>query len=366
MTIDFIPIEYYSLVFFHLMWLFVLGAVVLVSSAPPHLLRFDPKLQYFGYATLLLVTLYMGLRPISGHFVDMVTYAQIFERIAADPGSIPFTKDWIFSGLIKTSAQLIDAQTFFLVCAILYVVPFYFIAKKNFSAFWPIGLVAMISFYGFWSYGVNGIRQGLGSSWFLLAFCSPKLRYQILFCVLATGFHTALLLPSAALMAARFGPGPRVWLMFWILCIPLSWGMGSFWENFFANLGFEDERIAYLTTEGDERKFAVTGFRWDFLLFSAVPVAIGYYFVDILKYTDKVYSWLFSTYLITNAFWILVIRANFSNRFAQLSWSLMGFLVIYPLLRQRLLPNQEKYLGLGLVIFYGMTYFLHIVFKSLG
>ena len=35
-------------------------------------------------------------------------------------------------------------------------------------------------------------------------------------------------------------------------------------------------------------------------------------------------------YLTANAFWILVIRSSFSNRFAYLSWFLMAIIIFYP------------------------------------
>ena len=46
--------------------------------------------------------------------------------------------------------------------------------------------------------------------------------------------------------------------------------------------------------------------------------------------TDPFYARLVNTYLLTNALWILVIHASFSNRFAYLSWFMMPWVLLYP------------------------------------
>lgn len=72
------------------------------------------------------------------------------------------------------------------------------------------------------------------------------------------------------------------------------------------------------------------GFRWDFLIYSALPIVTSCYFLFREEYRDVMYTWLLNIYIAANAFWILCMYAAFSNRFAQLSWFLMGFVFIYP------------------------------------
>ena len=64
--------------------------------------------------------------------------------------------------------------------------------------------------------------------------------------------------------------------------------------------------------------------------------------------------------MIANAFWILIIRANFSNRFAYLSWFLMAPVIAYPMLRYKLFPNQYRIVGLVLAFYYLFTYFMFL------
>src|SRR5690606_344375 len=108
----------------------------------------------------------------------------------------------------------------------------------------------------------------------------------------------------------------------------------------------------YLSGQVDTSLFASTGFRWDFLLYSAVPVFTGWYYIYKKKYYDRHYNLLYATYLIANSFWILVIKANYSNRFAYLSWFMMGLVIVYPLLKKYIVSKQQD-----LIIYVCLTYF---------
>src|SRR5690606_39264861 len=86
-----------------------------------------------------------------------------------------------------------------------------------------------------------------------------------------------------------------------------------------------------------------TGFRWDFLLYSGLGTFAGWYFIVKRKYEDQFYQWLFHAFLFANAVWILVIRANFSNRFAYLSWFMLGIVIIYPMLKMKFFHDQNRW-----------------------
>jgi predicted Na+-dependent transporter len=90
-----------------------------------------------------------------------------------------------------------------------------------------------------------------------------------------------------------------------------------------------DSRTSYLTTT--ETHYNV-GFRIDFILYSCMPIIIGYIYQNRLHYRNEFYSLIHNTYIIANAFWVLVIRANFSDRFAYLSWFMYALVMMYPLL----------------------------------
>jgi len=116
----------------------------------------------------------------------------------------------------------------------------------------------------------------------------------------------------------------------------------------------------YLLNDEYADQFSSTGFRWDFLLYSAIPVYLGYHYIVKRGYKNKMYIQLFNTYLVANAFWILVIRASFSNRFAYLSWFLLPIVLIYPLLLKNFWPHQYPKIGLMLVLHFLFTYIMFL------
>jgi hypothetical protein len=106
--------------------------------------------------------------------------------------------------------------------------------------------------------------------------------------------------------------------------------------------------------------FSSTGFRWDFVLYSGFAVFAGYYYIIKRGFQDKFYTHIWGTYMIANAFWILVIRANFSNRFAYLSWFLMAIVIAYPLFRVKFWSNHYQIVGRIFFAYYLFTYFMYL------
>jgi hypothetical protein len=81
----------------------------------------------------------------------------------------------------------------------------------------------------------------------------------------------------------------------------------------------------YLNAEVSKEFFSKTGFRWDFLLYSALPIFIGWIATYKKSINDKTYSFILHTYIFSNAFWVLINTAAYSNRFAYLSWFLYHY-----------------------------------------
>ena len=357
---DWVPLEYYSAVHYFLMLLLVLLTLLISQSQS---MNSDPNFRYMkimGTMYFIYILIYMGLRPISGVFIDMLTYNGIFKHYA-NGGEIYSRKDIVFHIFTKLCSQIMTAHFYFLTCVALYVIPLYVVCKKWFNDYWFFGFLFLVSAFSFWAYGTNGIRNGIAGSLFLLGISREKRISQAIWILLAIGFHKTMLLPAGAFIIANFYNKPKWVLFFWVLCIPISLVAGGFFESLFGSLGFDDERMAYFTNEVREGRFASTGFRWDFLLYSSTAVFAGWFFIVKRNFNDKVYFWLFNTYVISNGFWILVIRANFSNRFAYLSWFMIGVVIIYPLLKQYIVSKQYKKIGLIMLAYVSFTLFMNIL-----
>ena len=128
-----------------------------------------------------------------------------------------------------------------------------------------------------------------------------------------------------------------------ILSIGISLVAGNQVEAFFTGLGFDDRMSTYGSANVDASLFSSTGFRWDFLLYSAMPILLGWYIVFKRGIVCEKYSYLLNTYILCNSFWIMMIRASYSNRFAYLSWFLYPIVLAYPLLSFKVFQEQNNH-----------------------
>lgn len=352
---DLIPLELYTLYFYY--------AILLVVVVTFFKLNKGFETGGFGGLLVIFIIIYMGFRPVSGrYFGDMSTYNSFFLRYQ-NGGDIYVKNDIQWHVFMKFCSTIMTASFFFLLCAFLYIYPLYLVAKKWFNDYWFYAFLLLAGSFSFWAAGTNGIRNAVAGSLFLLAISREKRVWQIALIFIAINFHKTMLLPTLGFVIAQFYNKPKQMIAFWILCIPLSLVGGSLWETFFAGLGFgETERLSYLTdVDANVKEFSNTGFRWDFLAYSATAVFAGWYFIVKKKFNDKIYFWLFNTYVFANAFWILVIRANFSNRFAYLSWFMMALVIVYPFLKGNIVPNQSRVFAKVLVVYYLFTYTLNVL-----
>ena len=153
-------------------------------------------------------------------------------------------------------------------------------------------------------------------------------------------------------------------MRFWVASVGISLVAGPLMEQFFTALGFDDRMEQYTRTDQAtmESTFSRTGFRWDFMLYSAFPVVMIWYVTIHRKFRDKAYNVLAITYLLCNAFWLMVIRAAFSNRFAYLSWFIYPLVIAYPLLRMNLWKDQDRRTAILLFFYSGFEFFMFFIY----
>lgn len=361
---DFVPLEYYTSLHYQIILLIIL--FVLISS---YVYNLDDQLNVNGISTvgivfLILLTFYMGMRPISGYyFGDTFNYAAIYSKLQKG-GTIIITKDYLFNYMILYCSKIMDVHSFYLIVDILYLTPCILFSKKYFGRYWFFGMLMFISSFSFWSYGVNGLRNGLGTAFFILGlyFYNKKVAMYISF-LLGYFMHASIIIPIAAFIVASLYKHPKIYLYIWIAAIPLSLIGGSAWTNLFSSLGFAEDRTEGYLVGGEQfqNQFSQTGFRWDFLLYSTTAVFAGWYFIFKKQITDQFYIHIFGIYCIANAFWILVITAAFSNRFAYLSWFLMPAVISYPMFRYKIWKDQYKTFAVILFAYFMFTYFMNVI-----
>ena len=366
--IDFIPIYNYEHYFDVTILIMILVAVWQCHTGT--ILRHNTVNlnAMWGVVFTVLLILYMGLRPVASVFGDTMNYAIGFNEaaISTEPFQWNWNKEWLFYNLMNWFSKFSDIHSFFLLCAIVYVGSLWLAMARIFKNYYYIPLLIIFSMFTFWQYGVNGIRNGMGASLFILAMTYVnKPPVMIALGILACGFHKSVYLMMAAGTWTWFIKNSYYYLGGWVACVIISYLAGFRIQNYFAALGFgEDDRFSgYLTGSnmvGEIVQMSMV-FRWDFLIYSAMGVAVGYYFIFRRNFKDEYYHWIYNTFLACNAFWVLIIRAAYSNRFAQISWFIMPIVLIYPFLKQRFWTNHEKMLGFAILLFYVFTFYFNIL-----
>lgn len=357
-----IPASIYTNFFFNfliviLMFIFLHSMVLKGDERKVYLLN-----KGLGYFLVVFTVLYIGLRPFSWVFGDMLVYAKWFRQYTYG-APLRQTGDIFFHFLMKQCANVMSVELFFLLVAFIYIYFPFMAFKKWFPRYYMFIFFIFITSFSFWSYGTNGIRNGLATSIFIYAVsCFNRKIIMFLWVVVAVLIHKSMMLPASILLITLSKINVKYYFLFWLLSIPLSLALGSFWENFFSGFGFDD-RMSYLTNDKFNDSFSSSSFRWDFLLYSFTATYSGYYFVIKKGFQDRVYQMLLGVFLLSNSFWILVIRASFSNRFAYLSWFLLPIIIMYPLLKQQLIEKQFLKIGYILILSFSFTYFMNIVLK---
>jgi len=357
-----VPLEYYTPLFYHMVLflsILVLGYTAVNTGKDLVGVTFT---KVWSVLLCVMFILYMGMRPISGYyFVDMRSYSIMFELAKNTTYNMSENVEWFFSWYNWFLAQYIEKETYFLICTIIYIGSLWLACRRLFTIYYFYGFLVCIGAFSFWTYGVNGIRNGIATSLLLLAFTYSNIKLIMIFLfVIASGFHNSVLLPMMAFVIGYFYKNTKVVLLGWLLTIPMSLVLGSYFEIFFASLGFDDRLTSYILNESNNSQFSSSGFRWDFLFYSSIPVFLGYHYIVQRGYKERLYNQLFIAYLISNGFWILVIRASFSNRFAYLSWFMIPIIIIYPLLKKRIWKRQYFKVGIIVLSHFLFTYLMFL------
>ena len=355
--------------------------------------------MYPALILTLFLMVYMGLRPVSHVFGDTVNYAWGYKLANGSAFfKIDFDKEWLWDFIMLTCKQSgFTVNMWFLLIEIGYL-GFVFLGLKRLLGENPwMGMLFFLSAFSTFTFGTNGIRNGLACSMVIFAFAiaANKNFGQLVIAgvvlVLAFGIHRSTALPIIAFLVASYLiKSPKLAIGFWVASIGLSVVLGGFFTNFFMGLGFDDRMTSYATSmEQHKEQFSQTGFRWDFLLYSAMPVWLTWYVckkVDegIAMYGEtmeeietgvpgagriadahsmRVFYILSTTYMLANSFWVMVNKAAFSNRFAYLSWFMYPVVIAYAVIRLHIWEDQDKKAGLILVAHAGFTILMYMMGK---
>lgn len=374
-----IPAIYYSkiynIVIFALCML--IAMYYFYSAANEKVHQSSPVSQIGAVFFMIVVIMFIGLRPISGKaFTDMIMYAHTYNNILDGYTDTTDSRgEWLFVafGNFCKRMGLTDTQYFLYIATIyfgLMLIVCWRLMRNNLF----VAVLFCVASFSCFSYGVNGIRNGMACSIALMAIallCGNKWEklgaLVLMFC--AMNIHRSTALPCLCAITALFAvKNTKQAIYFWVASIFVSLMAGNMVTEFFVSIGFDDrmEQYANLDEFGEvmTSRNLKSGFRIDFIIYSIMPIIMAWFVTMKRNFQDKTYHIIATTYILANAFWVMVIRSEQSNRFAYLSWFLYPLVIAYPLLRMNIWEDQDRKTAMILLAYSGFTFFMNFVYYA--
>ncbi len=309
----------------------MVAASIFLSSNGTYL----PKYNKLALILTAFLIVYLGFRPITSKYglADTINYATFFHLAQTIGPEVLAYKDpgfmFVITSMLETTVSL-----FFTVCLALYLVPYVCAYKRFFDDKFGFAVIVMICSFGFFGYAVNGIRNGIAFSFVTLAFAQRKYIPMILFALIGLSFHKSVVLPIAAFCITLLYNKKSTYLNIWIASALLSMMFANVVAQFIPADFLGDDRLStYMNANFQDQvnaSFSYVGFRYDFLIYSAIPIIIGWKYLNGDGWSNVWYERIYNTYILCNSFWLFTAYVPYNNRFAFLSWFLYPILVTYP------------------------------------
>lgn len=375
-----VPAIYYSTIYVIVLTVISLAIAVKYSFSlsNKNIATYDQKTQIGAFLFTLLIIFFIGLRPQSGSFIDMNYYAYVYNNIydGITSHSSDSRGEWLYVEFGNLCKRLGFSDVgYFLSIAVIYfglmLVSCWRLMRNNLF----VAILFCLASFSCFAYGVNGMRNGMACSIAMLAIVlltgnkwEKALSLLLMYC--AYNIHHSTALPCfCALSAWLFVKDTKWAIYFWIASIFISLVAGNIVTEFFVDLGFDPRMENYANLDEGGNLLASenekSGFRIDFILYSIMPIIMAWYVTVKRNFKDNMYNIIAITYILANAFWIMVIRSEQSNRFAYLSWFLYPLVIAYPLLRMNIWEDQDRKTGLILLAYSGFTFFMNFIYGKI-
>ena len=291
--------------------------------------------------------------PIGGdkeRYIEAFKYASFLEYIK-DPG-------WTILTKILNVICFNDEILYLFVLAFIYVYSYYFLGRnklgKHNVAYY---LLLSAGCLGFWSGSTNIMRAGFATSMFFLSLCfvEKKKSIYIALSIFSILVHNSVIVLVAAFFLTKYYRNFKVYIWVWLVFLALSSVnalnfLVSFLSSHTGEVGDRIAEYAYDVDESAAELYHKAGFRIDFILYSAIAIIYSRWIIYKQKYDDMFYNRLSCTYIIVNCLWLVMIRVNYADRFALLSWSLISLVILYPYMNPyNRLPFNKKVITVAFI-----------------
>lgn len=363
--LDFIPASYYHIIYLTLVTILTIVTYAQYQSRNGLREFKHSHTDYICGTLVLLLVLFVGLRPVSGKFVDMMNYVVYYTVIYE---GVPFHFDWdvenkIFDNLFAWWASVrLGYTSFFVFVATIYFVGAYLGIRKLFPNHRLTAFLVFLAAFSTFSYGTNGVKAGAATSLFIWALgYRENLKICIPLVLLSWGCHHSMIMVVAAFVVTLLVKNPKYYFWGWGFCFLMAAAHVTAFAHLFAGATTEHGAEYLLGSGGNEGTKG--GFRIDFIVYSMMPVIVGWYAIMKKKLqVSDLYKKLLSLYLCLNGVWMLCMYAEFTNRIAYLSWFVYPIVLIYPFLNEQWGRNRYKIFGLVMLGHLGFTLFMNIIY----
>ena len=323
-----------------------------------------------AFILALFMVIFIGFRPESYLFVDMGNYVEFYHALYKNT-IFTFDKEaenLLFDNYFAWVGSMNLGTTFFFVSiATIYFICTYIACKRMFPQDTLAAYLVFFAAFSTFSYSTNGIKAGAAGAIFLMALSFRKnLKICIPLILISWGCHHSMIMPIVGLVLTLVYKNSKIYFAAWCLCLLIAMAHITFFQELFGTILSDsgDTGANYLNEVNDEWG-GKTGFRIDFVIYSAMPILVGYWAVYKKKLQlSKIYTCLLNLYMTLNGTWMLCMYANFTNRIAYLSWFLYPIVLIYPYLNENWGPTRYKDFSKVMIAHLGFTLFMKFIFYA--
>ena len=203
---------------------------------------------------VIFLILFIGLRPVSASFVDMLNYVLYYEVLY---DGATFVLDWdsenkIFDNLFAWwGAVRLGYTSFFVFVAAIYFAGAYLGIRKLFPNHRLTAYLVFLAAFSTFSYGTNGIKAGAATSLFIWALgYRENLKVCIPLVLLSWGFHHSMIMVVVAFVITLFVKNPKYYFWVWGFCFLMAAAHVTAFAHLFAGATTEHGAGYLLGTGG--------------------------------------------------------------------------------------------------------------------
>ena len=318
-------------VIFNSFWgiiLILISLSMLLHKKIPYLKASD-SIKIIILIVILITVIFMAITPVDDpSATDKKAYLSMFTK-----GQKSFRDVGIIFLISTIRLITVEPFVFFFISLSIYVVFYYKFLKRSLGYNALIVLISSFVYLNYFEYGTNTLRAGMALSLCLFGIAKEyKIYHKIFFFICAVLVHKSVALIILGYIISYKSKSLRPLVIFWCTMVILQ--LSGIFELSILKLmimGFDDSNN-YTRYLGKSSLGYNVGLRLDFITYSAIPLIAVWFYVHKKHFKDNYYLTIVKTYLFVNAIWMMFVRMPFTDRIAYLSWVLIPFIILYPLL----------------------------------